>query len=69
MELYLKVIECSCYTWLPQSSPAAAQTALQKGAPSTRPKAQCLLTIATPKHGPAHTYSCKQKPKDKKQYN
>jgi hypothetical protein len=63
MELYLKVIGCSCYTCLPQSSPTAAQTALQKGAPNTHPKAQRLLTIATPKHGPAHTHSCKQKQK------
>ena len=40
---------CSCYTCLPQSSPAA-QTAL-KMAPGTRtpPKDQRLLTIATPK--------------------
>ena len=37
---------CSCYTCLPQSSPAA-QTAL-KMAPGTRMD-QCLLTIATPK--------------------
>ena len=42
---------CSCYTCLPQSSPAA-QTAVKTvaapgfGAP---PKAQRLLTIATPK--------------------
>jgi hypothetical protein len=59
MKLYLKVIVYSCYTCLPQSSPATAQTALQKGAPGTRPKAQRLLTIATSKHGPAHTHTCK----------
>jgi hypothetical protein len=63
MELYLKVIGCSCYTCLPQSSPAAAKTALQKGAPGTHPKAQRLLTIATSKHGPAHTHTCKQRQK------
>jgi hypothetical protein len=63
MKWYLKVIGCSCYTCLPQSSPTAAQTALQKGAPGTRPKAQHLLTIATPKHGPAHTHTCKQRQK------
>jgi hypothetical protein len=63
MKLYLKVIGYSCYTCLPQSSPAAAQTALQKWAPGTRPKAQRLLTIATPKHGPAHTHTCKQRQK------
>jgi hypothetical protein len=60
MKLYLKVIGCSCYTCLPRSSPAAAQTAQKMGAPGTRPKAQRLLTIATPKYGPAHTQTCKQ---------
>ena len=43
---------CSCYTCLPQSSPAAAQTAVKTvAAPGTGtpPKAQHLLTIATPK--------------------
>jgi hypothetical protein len=60
MKLYLKVIGYSCYTCLPRSSPAAARTALQKGAPGTHLKAQRLLTIATPKHGPAHTHTCKQ---------
>jgi hypothetical protein len=63
MKLYLKVIGYSCYTCVPQSSPAAAQPALQKGAPGTRPKVQRLITIATPKHGPAHTYTCKQRQK------
>jgi hypothetical protein len=60
MKLYLNVMGYSCYTCLPQSSSAAAQTALLKGAPGTRPKAQRLLTIAMPKHGPAHTHTCKQ---------
>ena len=53
---------CSCYTCLPQSSPAA-QTALKTvAAPgtSTPPKDQCLLTIAMPKTNPAHTHTCKQ---------
>ena len=41
---------CSCYTCLPQTAPAAAQTT-QKMAPGTGTplKDQCLLTIATPK--------------------
>jgi hypothetical protein len=69
MELYLKVIGRSCYTCLLQSSPAAAQRALKKGAPSTHPKAQRLLTIATPKYGPAYTHTCKKIEKNKKQYN
>ena len=52
MKLYLKVIGCSCYTCLPHTAQAAAQTA-QKMAPGTgtvaSPVAQRLLTIATPK--------------------
>jgi hypothetical protein len=52
MKLYVKVIGCSCYTCLPQSSPAAAQRGLKKVAPGTPPMAQRLLTITTPKHGP-----------------
>jgi hypothetical protein len=52
MKCYLKVIGCSYYTYLPQSSPAAAQRALKKVAPGTPPKAQRLLTIVTSKQGP-----------------
>ena len=52
MKLYLKVIGCSCYTCLPRTAQAAAQTA-QKMAPGTGteapPVTQRLLTIATPK--------------------
>ena len=62
MNMYLKVIGGSCYTCLPQSVPAA-QTAQRKvAAPGTGtpPKDQRLLTIATPKQGPAHTHTCKQ---------
>ena len=51
---------CSCYTCLPQSSPAA-QTIPRKMAPGTPPKDQHLLTIAMPKQGPAHTHTCKQR--------
>ena len=29
MKLYLKVIGCSCYTCLPRTAPAAAQTDLK----------------------------------------
>ena len=50
---------CSCYTCLPQSSPAA-QTAL-KMAPGTPQMDQRLLTIAMPKQGTAHTHTCKQR--------
>ena len=54
MKVYLKVIGCSCYTCLPQTAPAAAQTDLKMdAAPGTGtgapPVAQHLLTIATPK--------------------
>ena len=43
---------CSCYTCLPQTAIAAAQTALKTVAATgngTPPKDQRLLTIATPK--------------------
>ena len=65
MKLYLKVIGGSCYTCLPQNSPTA-QTALKTVATpdtGTPPKYQRLLTIATPKQGPAHTHTCKQRQK------
>ena len=35
MKLYLKVIGCSCYTSLPRTAPAAAQTDLKMDAPGT----------------------------------
>ena len=62
MNMYLKVIGGSCYTCLPQSSPAAAQTVVKTvAAPGTGtpPKDQRLLTITTPKQGPTHTHTCK----------
>ena len=44
---------CSCYTCLPQTVPAAAQTAQKMAAPGTGtrapPVAQRLLTITWPK--------------------
>ena len=44
---------CSCYTCLPRTAPAAAQTDQKTAAPGTGtgapPVAQRLLTIATPK--------------------
>ena len=53
MKLYLKVIGCSCYTCLPITAQAAAQTAPKTAAPGTGtgapPMDQRLLTIATPK--------------------
>ena len=64
MKLYLKVIGCSCYTCLPQSSPAA-QTALKTvatlgtgtGAP---PVAQRLLTNTWPETWQQYKHTCKQ---------
>ena len=71
MKLYLKVVGCSCYTCLPRTALAAAQTA-QKMAPSTgtdaSPVAQLLLTIATPKQVHIYTYM-QTRAKTKKQYN
>ena len=57
---------CSCYTCLPQSSPAA-QTAL-KMAPGTPRMDQRLLTIATPKQVHIYTYM-QTRANTKKQYN
>ena len=53
-ENIFKVIGCSCYTCLPRTAPAAAQSAQKVvAAPGTGtgapPVAQCLPTIAMPK--------------------
>ena len=53
MKLYLKVIGCLCYTCLPRTAPAAAQTGQKIAAPGTStgapPVAQRLLTNTWPK--------------------
>ena len=53
MKLYLKVMGCSCYTCLPRTAPAAAQTAPKTAAPGTGIGApqmdQRLLTNTWPK--------------------
>ena len=53
MKLYLKVIGCSCYTCLPRTAPAAAQSAQKTAAPGTSTGApsvaQRLLTNTWPK--------------------
>ena len=64
---------CSCYTCLPQTVPAVAQTSLKMvAAPGTGtdapPVAQRLLTIATPKQV-QHIYIHANKGKHYKQYN
>ena len=56
---------CSCYTCLPQTAPAAAQTDLKMDAASGTgtgaPKMdQRLLTNTWPKTSPAQTHTCKQ---------
>ena len=55
MKVYLKVIGCSCYTCLPRTAPAAAQTAQKTAAPGTGtgapPVARRLLTNTWPKRG------------------
>ena len=56
---------CSCYTCLPQTAPAAAQTALKTvAAPGTGtdapPVAQCLLTNTWPETRQQHKHTCKQ---------
>ena len=53
MKLYLKLIGCSCYTCLPHTVPAAAQTGQKTAAPGTGTGApqmdQRLLTNRWPK--------------------
>ena len=60
MKMYLKVIGCSCYTCLPRTAQAAAQTARKTAAPGTGTGApqmvQRLLTIATPNQVHIYTY-------------
>ena len=54
MKMYLKVIGCSCYTCLPRTAPAAAQTALKmaSGTGTEAPQMdQRLLTNTWPKQG------------------
>ena len=55
MKLYLKVIGCSCYTFLPRTALAAAQTDPKTAAPGTGtgapPVARRLLTNTWPKRG------------------
>ena len=64
MNMYLKVIGCSCYTWLPQIVPAAAQTDLKNNvAPGTSTGAplvaQRLLTNTWPKTGHNNKHTSK----------
>ena len=64
MKLYLNVIGCSCYTCLPRTALAAAQTDPKTVAPGTGtgapPVAQRLLTNTWPKTRQQHKHTCKQ---------
>ena len=55
---------CSCYTCLPHTTPAAAQTGRKTAALSTGtgapPVAQRLLTNTWPKTRQQHKHTCKQ---------
>ena len=55
MKMYLKVIDCSCYSCLPRTAPAAAQSARKTAAPGTGTEAPLvarrLLTNTWPKRG------------------
>ena len=63
MKLYLKMIG-SCYTCLPRTAQAAAQTAPKMAAPGTGTGApqmdQRLLTNTWPKNNTQHKHTCKQ---------
>ena len=69
MKLYLKVIGYSCYTCLPRTAQAAAQTAPKTASPGTGTGApqmdQRLLTNTGPKTSPYR----QTKANTKKQYN
>ena len=73
MKVYLKVIGCSCYTSLPQTAPAAAQTDLKMdAAPGTGTGApqmdQRLLTNTWPKTRHNINIHANNRKKTKKQY-
>ena len=65
MKLYLKVIGCSCYTCLPRTAPAAAQTGQKMATPGTGtgapPVAQRLLTNTWPRTRQQHKHTFKQR--------
>ena len=73
MKMYLKVIGCSCYTCLPRTAPAVAQTGQKTAAPGTGTGAplvaQRLLTNTWPKNKAQHNTYKQTKANTKKQYN
>ena len=64
MKLYLKVIGCSCYTCLPRTAPAAAQTSQKMAALGTGtgapPVAQRLLMNTWSETRQQYKHTCKQ---------
>ena len=62
-ENVFKVIGCSCYTCLPRTTPAAAQTGQKTAAPGTGTGApqmdQRLLTNTWPKQGTTNKHTSK----------
>ena len=64
-ENVFKVIGCSCYTCLPRTAPAAAQSSQKTAAPGTGtgapPIAERLLMNTWPKTGQQHKHTCKQR--------
>ena len=71
MKFVIKVIGCSCYTCLPRTAPAAAQSARKTAAPGTGTGAplvtQRLLTNTWPKRGTTISIQANTN-KTKKQY-
>ena len=71
MKMYLNDRWCSCYTCLPRTAPAVAQSAQKMAAPGTGTGApqmdQRLLTITWPKT--VHNINKQTKANINKQYN
>ena len=71
-EIVFKVIGCSCYTCLPRTALAAAQTARKTAAPGTGAgapqKDQRLLTNTWPKQSTTISIQANTNKKTKKQY-
>ena len=72
MKMYLKVVGCSCYTCLPRTAPAAAQSGQKTAALRTSTGApqmdQRLLTNTWPKRGTTISIQANTN-KTKKQYS
>ena len=51
MKVYLKVIGCSCYTCLPRTAPAAAQSGQKTAAPGTGTGLLGWINVYSRAHG------------------